>query len=605
MDLGWPSPEWEPEGALPSIVLSHGLGILPTVDHIEDAALKSALERACEDATGQDFESITTVASSLRQAAGGDDDPLRAVIAGLEYHLVLDEERRAPHGPFGPMMEAAGRSYPASLAQIDELVPGVYALWERAMGLSPIPLVRARFADLLWEARYGDRPHEYAQLAIDAYSETVADGFGHPVEISEAVQRAVEIASRINDPGRRSRAIEAAVVLTESALASEERMPGVALPLLELFVSDRPDRRPGNLDELLVEAVERYGDDPWNLESSLELQARLVPLGERDALRRRVVEAFHDLARKSKGLVRYAHLQHAIELAEEHGLRSLADSIRSEVEGLADEDLELSEVSAEISVPREEVEAFIEWFVGDDDIRSALIRFGAHVPSGDPEENREYVKQLMANHPLQFLFTRMTIGPENSLVRSTTGEDEQAESALVDHEAQRASIFSIFAVDILERMHKRYGAIADCADWFESAIIEPAVARRFGRAIELYEAGDADSAAAVIAPRLERVVRRIAGSVGLTVTRSPDKSGRSGGVKGLGELLGLLEGSLHEPTRRYLRVLLSEVTALNLRNRIGHGLDDEIARRETALLIQAACHLRLLSSGESPGPAAD
>ena len=69
-------------------------------------------------------------------------------------------------------------------------------------------------------------------------------------------------------------------------------------------------------------------------------------------------------------------------------------------------------------------------------------------------------------------------------------------------------------------------------------------------------------------------------------------------MKGLGELLGALEGSLHEPTRRYLRVLLCEVTALNLRNRVGHGLDDEIAERETSLLIHAACHLRLLIPGD-------
>ncbi len=69
-------------------------------------------------------------------------------------------------------------------------------------------------------------------------------------------------------------------------------------------------------------------------------------------------------------------------------------------------------------------------------------------------------------------------------------------------------------------------------------------------------------------------------------------------MKGLGELLGSLEGSLHEPTRRYLKVLPTEVTALNLRNRVGHGLDDEIAQRKTSLLIHAACHLRLLMPGD-------
>ena len=204
----------------------------------------------------------------------------------------------------------------------------------------------------------------------------------------------------------------------------------------------------------------------------------------------------------------------------------------------------------------------------------------------------------MSAHPLQFLFTRITIGPENSLVRSTQGQDAQAEQALIDHEAQRASMFSLFAVDILDRIAVRYGRLASAASWFTCDLIDSSVAAKIARAIELYEAGDSDSSAAVLAPRLERIIRRIAAAVGLTVTRSPDARGRTGGVKGLGELLGTLDGALHEPTRRYLRALLSEVTALNLRNRIGHGLDDEITQREAALLIHAACHLRLLTRGD-------
>ena len=399
------------------------------------------------------------------------------------------------------MMEAGGTAYPAPLDRIDAIVPGVFALWERAMRLSPLPLIRARFADLLWEARYGERPHGFAQIAVDAYTDATNAEFGHPVERSEAVQRAVEIASTINDQVRRTAAIDAAVSLTKSSIAAEERMPGVALPLLELFVSDRSDRRPSDLDEMLDAAVDRFGDDPWNLESALELKARLRRPEERDALREREVEAFRDLARRSTGLVKYAHLQHAIELAEEHGLRSLAEDIRRDVEQLEPEELDLKAVSAEVSIPREDVEAYIDWFVGDDDIESALTRFGAHVPTGDPDENQKYVEQLMSEHPLQFLFTKMTIGPQNSLVRSTQGQDAQAEQALIDHEAQRASMFSLFSVDILRRIAERYGPISGAASWFACDLIEQPVATKIGRALELYESEDSDSAAAVLAPR--------------------------------------------------------------------------------------------------------
>jgi hypothetical protein len=574
------------------------------VDEIDDAALGKVLADACSDAADEDFQSVVTVASALRSKAVGDEVLIRTLIAGLEYHLVLDDERRTPHGPCGPMIEANGQCYPAPVNLVDEVVPGTYDLWQQAIPLTPLSLVRARFADLLWEARFSDRPHEFARMAIDSYIAATTEGYGHPVEVSEAIQRAVELASRINDEARRSAAIDAAVHLTDNAIESDERMPGVALRLLAMFLGDRADRRPRGLDQLLGRAIERFGDDPWNLESALELQAKLAPPEDRDALRSRAAEAFRDLAHRSEGLVKYAHLQHAIELAEEYGLSTLADSVRREVESITEEELGLELVSAEVTIPREDVDGFISWFVGDDDLESALTRFGAHLPTGDTVNNRAFVEKIMADHPLQFLFTRMQIGPENSLVRSTSDADDQVEQALIDHEARRASMFSSFAVEILDAIRERYGPVSGAGKWFQSDLIQPAISARITRAIELYEEGDFDSSASVLAPRLERIIRRIAGAAGLTVTRSPDRRGRSGGVKGLGELLSLLSGALPEPTRRYLKVLLVEVTGLNLRNRIGHGLDEEVARREAALLIQCACHLRLLRPEERSGDGA-
>ncbi|MFZ6003122.1 MAG: DUF4209 domain-containing protein [Actinomycetota bacterium] len=564
------------------------------MDEIDDAELEVVLAQACSDAATGDFQSIVSVASALRAEAGDEDDPRRALIAALEYHLTLPEERRGAHGPFGPMIETSKGSYPAPVGTVDGLIPGTYQLWERAAALAPLDLVKARFLDLLWVARFGDQPHQFVGAAIDAYITAASGGFGHPVERSEALQRAVELASQTRDRDRRGRAVTATVAMIEAAIASEDRMPGVALPLLAMLVGDRPDRRPSELEQLVQKAIDRFGDDPWNLQAALELQARLVPPEERKALHERQVEGFRELASQTTGLVRYSHLQHAIELAEGFGLHGLADSLRHEVEAITEDELELKEFSAEVSLPREQVDRYIDWFVGKDDLESALRRFGSHIPSGDPDKNRQQVEELMAEHPIQYLFTRMTIGPNNSLTRSTQGPDAQAEQALIDREAQQASLFSLFAVEILERIRERYGPIAANTDWLKSDLIDVSVASKIRRAIELYEADDPDSAASVLAPRLERIVRRLASAVGLTVTRSPDRHGRSGGVKGLGDLLGTLEGFLPEPTRRYLKVLLSEVTGLNLRNRIGHGLDDEIAKREAALLIHAVCHARLL-----------
>lgn len=424
-----------------------------------------------------------------------------------------------------------------------------------------------------------------------------------PIEATDGLRRALELARRINDPERANAVVQAAVKLIREALVADERMPGVSITLIEMLAR-LGDDEPPELDSLIDEAESKYGNDAWLLESILDLRARRADPGDRLGFRARQAEAFAELARQSQGLVKYAHFQHAIELAELHDLHALSDKLRGEVEAIPSDDLELKTISAEVEIPRTEVERFIQQFVGDDDLESALRRFGGHIPTGSPDENLDFVRQLMRDHPLQYLFSRLTIGPENSLLREG-GQDTAEEQALLDREVQRALMFASFAVEILDRIRDRYGPLAAAGKWFQGGVIDAPTADRIGRALELYDAGDFDSAGCVLTPRLERIVRTIASAVGLTVTRSPDRHGRAGGVKGLGELLGALEGRLEETTRRYLRALLTEVTGVNLRNRIGHGLVDLVTQMETALLIHAACHLRLLGPRDAEPPVAD
>jgi hypothetical protein len=565
---------------------------------ISDDDLRRTLAAACDEARAQDFQAAVSVGTPLRAAAGDDDDPIRGLIAGLEYHLVIDRSARRDHGAFGPMMEGPSGTYPAPL---ERMPPEAFELWSRAAELASLAVVRARFADLLWEARHGSRPFEWAQRAVDEYLSVPSDGFGHLLEQSDSLQRALEIASQLNDAGRRDAAIEALVDLARRAIADDDHNPGVVLPILELFAERPKDQRPKELSALVEAAVAKFTSDAWSLESALDVKAKLVEPGDRVDLHRAQVDAFADLARRSTGIVGYAHFQHAIELAEEHGLTDRADELRREIEQIPEDALDLKVISAEVEIPRDEVDGIIDSIVGDDDLASALTRFGAYLPTGDAERNREFVRQLANDFPLQHLFSTMVIGPENSLMSRVEGEDAKEDYALIQHEVQYILFFSVLATEILERINVRYGS-ASVADLFTTPFIVPAVAERIDRAFELYHQGDPDGAASVLSPRLERVIRELARAAGLSITQSPNRrTGAPGGVRALGDLLARLTDRLDESTRRYVRCLLSEIKGVNLRNRIGHGLVDQASQREAALLLHAACHLRLLRPGaESP-----
>jgi hypothetical protein len=569
---------------------------------ISEDDLRRTLAAACDEARAQDFQAAVSVGTPLRAAAGDDDDLIRALIAGLEYHLVIDPSARRDPGAFGPMLESSSGTYPAPL---ERMPAEVFELWSRAAELAPLAVVRARFADLLWEARHGSRPFEWAQRAVDDYLKVPSDGFGHSLEQSDSLQRALEIASQLNDTSRRDAAIEALVDLAQRALVDDDHNPGVVLPILELFAERPKEQRPKELSALVEAALAKFASDPWSLESALDVKAKLAPPEDRTDLHRAQVDSFADLARRTTGLVGYAHFQHAIELAEEHGLHDRADELRREIEEIPEDALDLKLISAEVEIPRDELDKIIDRIVGDDDLASALTRFGAYLPTGDAQQNREFVRQLAKDHPLQHLFSTMVIGPENSLVSQVEGEEAKEDYALIQHEVQYILFSSLLAVDILERIHNRYGS-TNVTDLFTTPFIAPAIAERINRAFELYHQDDPDGAASVLSPRLERVIRELARAAGLSITQSPNRrTGAPGGVRALGDLLARLTDRLDESTRRYLRCLLSEIKGLNLRNRIGHGLVDHATQREAALLLHSACHLRLLRPGDGPPPDAE
>jgi hypothetical protein len=84
--------------------------------------------------------------------------------------------------------------------------------------------------------------------------------------------------------------------------------------------------------------------------------------------------------------------------------------------------------------------------------------------------------------------------------------------------------------------------------------------------------------------------------VGLTVIREP-VGDEPGGARSLGTLLLELRGAFPDPEwHDYLFNLLANPLGLNLRNTIAHGLSPRVGAGDAALLLHAACYLRLLGA---------
>ncbi|MDT4922646.1 MAG: hypothetical protein QOG01_359 [Pseudonocardiales bacterium] len=79
----------------------------------------------------------------------------------------------------------------------------------------------------------------------------------------------------------------------------------------------------------------------------------------------------------------------------------------------------------------------------------------------------------------------------------------------------------------------------------------------------------------------------------------------------LGDLLAKIEGRVPDDHRRFLRCVLTEQLALNIRNRLLHGLSIDVAPQEAALVLQVVCLLatwqvpRRRTARRAPGRASD
>jgi hypothetical protein len=538
----------------------------------------------------------------------GEDLAVRPFYFAFSYTLL---ERSSPRRervgePFGSRSAGEGWRFPPEVSAIEDV--DVEA-WMSAFEEIDSPVVTARVGDLLFERRAGSRPDFYARGASDALLALVDRDEWGDIERTRLLSRAFELAQAVGDRERAEAAIARILAFAECELDNPESKPGVCLRPLRSLVDLAPEDRPDNLDQLLVRAAERFGADPNLMDNIVELRVRLLDGEERKELRQDQVARWREEATKGEGLLRAFRLEKALEIARTFGLNTEADELRKELGDFDPEQLDLKEISAEVEMPKEEVERFLSNFRDAASWQDALRFLAAQPPpGGSPADLEAYVEELMTEAPLQFLFTKAIIGPESAgAIFRADSPEKHKKVAMSEQRTQAASFWALFAADGLDVIGDTFGRPShdELSEFFAGALVDVDVAERMARALELYWDGHPDESAHILVPRIEQVIRGLARRLGVPVYREP-RGSEPGGVETLGTLLRAIgpafaDAGLHA----YLVVLLTDPLGLNFRNKIAHGLIGKVQKPATALLLQAACVLtgfELRTSDERAGP---
>ncbi|MFN8132082.1 MAG: hypothetical protein U0R70_11100 [Solirubrobacteraceae bacterium] len=545
-------------------------------------------------------DSWSSIGDALRtHDPQGEDPRLRPFVFAFAYtlHERFSSSRERAGGPYGAMIAGDGWRFPPSIEEIDD--EDVEA-WRSALAAIEQAVVRARLGDLLWVRKSRPDPHLAARVACDALLDVAENPAWRAMDRVHGLSRALELARETRDAGRIDTVIGRMLGFAERDLDSAGAGPGLPLgtlrPLVELSATDRPE----GLDMLLERVAVKYGSDPFIFGSVVEMRSRLADHEGRQVLARQLVQRWREESTKGDGMLRVHRLEQALEVARNQGLRGEADELRRELSLIGPEELRLERISAEVKIPETEIERFLDRFGAAATWQEALRLLGAQgPPGGQPEELADRVGALMNEHPVQFLFTKAIVGPDNAstVFRAATLEDHRR-LALSEWRAQEAQMWGVFCAEALVRIGQRPDRPDRSAltQFLVGDLIEVEVAERLARGIELFWDEEYDESAHVVVPRLERTVRELARQVGVPVVREPRPDREFGGVEALGGVLRDLEGAFANPGwHAYFLNLLADPLGLNLRNSIAHGLHGTVGPVDASLLVQTAIVLAGMS----------
>ena len=518
---------------------------------------------------------------------------------------------------FGPLVVMGDFRNP-DIAWVDETV---LRYWEKRMIAAKHPLLRARYADLIWDlskpARSLKAPIDAARIAIDGYvAAAKLTDTDSAISTSSRLERAVQLAVSVGDTSRAEKARDVWVDL----LASLNETWGW-VTLYDFFESSNKIKLMSSQWDLMIAGLETHvskvdakpeGADP---SGSFHVAARLVRHYQRlsrqmDADRvvlacGRAAERFAANADHTRA---YFWLDQVFRQYRINGLDNEAERVQMEARRRGEQARqEATPINAEVEVQPDELEKFLKELT-DGGLNTALQNIAQHfVPELDVLRDR--LRRFRKAFPMGTMWPIVKMA-EGQMVGCVGPIDTDPEGALLNAVAEEIRLNKFFLEKAIDHAIMRYSVTAEhIVDFlYESVTFTVAFRRIIQLGVEAYLAGDHPKAISLLVPQVENGLRFLLPLVG----RPPNKPKR-GSQQGMTEksLTDILEhepiikDKLGEDAHLYLVALLADSRGLNIRNRMCHGLmmDVDLNRFVSdrilhTMLLLGTCRRKR----EEPGP---
>jgi Domain of unknown function (DUF4209) len=557
--------------------------------------IEQLVERLESDPTPRDeyeFEGPINALGQAIQERGGQSSA--GLIAEGVAFLLHAHDRQDPStwglyfGPFMSSVTSSGET--VDVPSLEMVTDVLLAYWRRRAVESRHPVMKARYADLLWELpkRLNTKPDvNMARIAIDSYLNAVREHrYKTPGIATAKASRALDIALSINDQERVDHAKDLMLTLEEEV--GRDDQSGLWGICFDTFV-EPPNKRIALTDvqrDKLVADLEgrlsRFAAQPgghYHPAAAESAAVRLANYYRRRGLRdqaTRVLREYGEIVLRMQdnaaALVLTHSLEKLYELYRAFDLHEDADALNDPLRKAGEDTVkELKEVSATAEIPREEAEAYFTVMLAGTPTQ-VLVRIAMHYVTRRAELEIE-LREVAQKAPLVYLVSHSIKDDDGRTVAKIGPLTSDPEGHLVRHISQHLWLSTIWLRETMRRAIEGGITLETLVGFlFGCPLFQVKRRRLFEEGLSAYVRGETLVAIHVLVPQVEQVVRQLATAVG-----APIYIARRGGglhTRTLDDLLRdpAVANALTDDVALYLRVLLTDARGWNVRNVVCHGL---------------------------------
>lgn len=540
--------------------------------------------------------------ASLREGDTGLEFQRTEVICALERALaysIEDDPKYFGASTLGVQFSSALNDWPPAFGLVSTEEKKI---WQEAAAALEHPLPKAHFLDLLYSAGIEATPTAGTKV-VALYLELATVSHLDEYYRASCLRRAWSIARRLSLPAEQD-ARQALWDMCQSLVVKEGTPAGVLLqPFAPLVVAPRTGdfESPSRVE--VQEMLESIRASHWPYAPVVEgvtelLETLTVSPKEREGARRKLVEAYFDLAELQPGIAASSWYDAAYKSAEKYGFVDLRERVVSARQEMPLSALGMRSHIIEAQLPRHLADVYLSRYRHAGDSRVALdLWLTSSAPTGRYEDNLKSARESTSDGGIMQLVTRSTFNADGLPVKTSTGAEDYEEETLERLELMGIGIHGASLARELDVIKKNYGAPTPAEVGAHLSLryeCDYELAEAFGEALSSFWDGRYSDAGRAAFPLVEAGARGLLLSLGDPLYRMPTET-RDGRFPSLGEYSKRLEK--HDFDMDWQRCLINPVATF--RNSLAHGHLHQLKNYEAATLLRMAGLLVILTPEKS------